>query len=39
MIKEHMVKILTEYEITYVLSGWGLLENHVVLGIKEVKDV
>ena len=25
-----------EYEITYVLSGWGLKENYVALGIKEV---
>ena len=27
-----------EYEITYVLSCWGLKENYVALGIKEVKD-
>ncbi len=26
----------TEYEITYVLSGWGLKEGYVALGIKEV---
>ena len=25
-----------EYEITYVLAGWGLKENYVALGIKEV---
>lgn len=25
-----------EYEITYVLSGWGLKDNYVALGIKEV---
>lgn len=27
-----------EYEITYVLAGWGLKDNYVVFGIKEVKD-
>ena len=27
-----------EYEITYVLSGWGLEEGYVALGIKEYKD-
>ena len=26
-----------EFEITYVLSGWGLDENYVVLAIKEQK--
>lgn len=26
------------FEITYVLNGWGIKENHVVFGIKEVKD-
>lgn len=25
-----------EYEITYVLNGWGLKNGYVVLGIKEV---
>lgn len=25
------------YEITYVLNGWGLKENYVVLAIKPVK--
>lgn len=25
------------YEITYVLSGWGIKENYVVFGIKEVE--
>lgn len=25
-----------EYEITYVLSGWGLKENYVVLAIKRL---
>ena len=24
------------YEITYVLNGWGLKENYVVFGIREV---
>lgn len=27
-----------EYEITYVLSGWGLKEGYVVLAIREVKE-
>lgn len=27
-----------EYEITYVLGGWGLQENYVALAIKEVKQ-
>jgi hypothetical protein len=27
-----------EYEITYVLSGWGLKEGYVAFGIKEVKQ-
>ena len=26
-----------EYEITYILNGWGLKENYVVLAIKPVK--
>lgn len=26
-----------EYEITYVLNGWGLQEGYVVFGIKEKK--
>lgn len=26
-----------EYEITYVISGWGLKEDWVALAIKEVK--
>lgn len=26
------------FEITYVLSGWGLKENHVVFGIKKVAE-
>lgn len=26
------------YEITYVLSGWGIKENYVVFGIKEVGE-
>lgn len=25
------------YEITYILSGWGIKEGYVVLGIKEHK--
>ena len=27
-----------EYEITYVLSDWGLQKNYVALAIKEVKQ-
>ncbi len=27
-----------DYEITYVLNGWGLKEDYVVFGIKEVKE-
>lgn len=26
------------YEITYVLNGWGIKEDYVVLAIKEVKE-
>lgn len=26
------------YEITYVLSGWGIKEDYVVFGIKRVGD-
>lgn len=26
------------YEITYVLSGWGLKNGYVVFGIKEIKN-
>lgn len=26
------------YEITYVLSGWGIKEGYVVLGIKESEE-
>lgn len=26
------------YEITYVLSGWGLRNGYVVFGIREVKN-
>ena len=26
------------YEITFVLSGWGIKENYVVFGIKEVES-
>ncbi len=33
---EHELNALT-YEITYVLSGWGLKEGYVVFGIREVK--
>ena len=29
----------TKYTITYVLNGWGIKEDYVVLGIKEVKEV
>ena len=28
----------TAYEITYVLNGWGLKENYVVLAIKAVAN-
>lgn len=28
-----------EYVITYILSGWGLKEGYVALGITEVKNV
>ena len=27
-----------EYEITYVLSGWGIKNGYVAFGIKEVKN-
>lgn len=27
-----------EYEITYVLSGWGLEQGYVVFGFKEVNE-
>ena len=27
-----------EYEITYVLNGWGLIHNYVALGIRRVFD-
>ena len=26
------------YEITYVLSGWGIKEDYVVFGIREVAE-
>ena len=26
------------YEITYVISGWGLKEGYVAFGIKPVED-
>lgn len=26
------------YEITYVLSGWGIKEDYVVFGIKEIEN-
>ena len=26
-----------KYEITYVLSGWGIKEGYVVFGIREIK--
>lgn len=28
----------TKYMITYVLNGWGIKEDYVVFGIKEVKE-
>lgn len=28
----------TSYEITYVLSGWGIKEEYVVFGIEEVSE-
>lgn len=42
-IDEHCFVIKHEiqnkiYEITYVLSGWGLKEGYVVFGIKEVEE-
>lgn len=27
-----------EYEITYVLSGWGIQDGYVVFGIKPIAD-
>lgn len=33
----HEIEDLT-YQITYVLSGWGLIERFVVFSIKEVSD-
>ncbi len=27
-----------DYEITYVLSGWGIKEDYVVFGIREVTE-
>ena len=26
------------YEITYVLSGWGIKEGYIVFGIKEINE-
>lgn len=27
------------FEITYVLNGWGIKEDYVVFGIREIKNV
>ena len=27
------------FEITYVLSGWGIKEDYVVFGIKQIEEV
>jgi hypothetical protein len=39
IFKDHPLGFATspEFEITYVLAGWGLQEGYVCLGIKEVK--
>lgn len=37
MYPEHPIKD-EEYEITYMLNGWGLKEDFVVLGIRRVED-
>lgn len=29
---------LEKYQITYVLSGWGIKENYVVFGIKPFRE-
>ena len=34
---QHPLKDKT-YEITYILSGWGIPEGYVVFSIKEVKE-
>lgn len=34
---EHPIKD-EEYEIVYILNGWGLKEDFVVLGIRRVED-
>lgn len=28
-----------EYEITYVLNGWGIKNGYVVFGIKEIDEI
>lgn len=37
MYPEHPIKD-EEYEIVYILNGWGLKEDFVVLGIRRVED-
>lgn len=36
--REHAVHEISEctYKITYILSGWGIKNGYVVMGIKEV---
>lgn len=34
----HSDLTLASYRITYVLSGWGLKEGYVALGIEKVRD-
>lgn len=36
IIMDHEINYC-EYEITYVLNGWGLKENYVALAIKRIK--
>ena len=38
-IGHYLTVMKVEYEITYVLSGWGLKENWVAFGIKPVSEV
>lgn len=36
VLKHDIIK--KEYEITYLLSGWGLKKGYVALAIREVKE-
>lgn len=36
-IADHEIKY-RKYEITYVLSGWGIKENYVVFGIRDYTE-